>query len=104
MANGRDQEWHIAYAAYFFAWNGIILGMSFPTITWPDQSKKRGTLCRVFPENGIVALAGIINQILLGDREVPKKWRYTATRIFERLRDEHGCQEDAKKGTMRSSK
>ena len=33
---------------------------------------------------------GIVHQILLGDREVLKKQRHTAVRIFERLRDEHG--------------
>ena len=35
---------------------------------------------------------GIVNQILLDDREVLKKQRHTAVRIFERLRDEHGYQ------------
>ncbi len=33
---------------------------------------------------------GIIDQILRGDREQPRKQRHTAKRIFERLRDEHG--------------
>jgi transposase len=33
---------------------------------------------------------GIVNQILQDDREVLKKLRHTAKRIFERLRDEHG--------------
>ena len=33
---------------------------------------------------------GIVHQILQGDREVLKKQRHTAKRIFERLRDEHG--------------
>ena len=33
---------------------------------------------------------GIINQILQDDREVLKKQRHTALRIYERLRDEHG--------------
>jgi transposase len=33
---------------------------------------------------------GIIHQILQDDREVLKKQRHTAVRIFERLRDEHG--------------
>lgn len=32
----------------------------------------------------------IIDQILEADRAMPKKQRHTATRIFERLRDEHG--------------
>jgi len=36
------------------------------------------------------AFAGIIDQILESDRQVPKKQRHTAKRIFERLRDEHG--------------
>ena len=35
---------------------------------------------------------GIVNQILLDDRDVLKKQRHTAVRIFERLRDEHGYQ------------
>lgn len=35
---------------------------------------------------------GLVNQILLDDREVLKKQRHTAVRIFERLRDEHGYQ------------
>lgn len=33
---------------------------------------------------------GIIHQILMDDRQVLKKQRHTAQRIFERLRDEHG--------------
>lgn len=33
---------------------------------------------------------GIIHQILQDDREVLKKQRHTAVRIYERLRDEHG--------------
>jgi transposase len=33
---------------------------------------------------------GVIHQILQEDREVLKKQRHTAVRIFERLRDEHG--------------
>lgn len=36
------------------------------------------------------AFAGIIDQILESDRQIPKKQRHTAKRIFERLRDEHG--------------
>jgi len=34
----------------------------------------------------------IIQQILVDDRQAPKKQRHTAQRIFERLRDEHGYQ------------
>jgi transposase len=34
--------------------------------------------------------AGIVDRILESDRQVPKKQRHTAKRIFERLRDEHG--------------
>lgn len=34
----------------------------------------------------------IIQQILIDDRQAPKKQRHTAKRIFERLRDEHGYQ------------
>ena len=32
----------------------------------------------------------IIDQILIDDKDCPKKQRHTAKRIFERLRDEHG--------------
>jgi transposase len=34
---------------------------------------------------------GVIDQILEDDQTAPKKQRHTAKRIFERLRDEHGC-------------
>ena len=33
---------------------------------------------------------GVIGAILEADRQVPRKQRHTAKRIFERLRDEHG--------------
>ncbi len=33
---------------------------------------------------------GLIDAILAADRDVPRKQRHTAQRIFERLRDEHG--------------
>jgi transposase len=33
---------------------------------------------------------GVIEEILLADRDAPAKQRHTAKRIFERLRDEHG--------------
>ena len=36
------------------------------------------------------AFIGIIDAILLADKDRPKKQRHTAKRIFERLRDEHG--------------
>ena len=32
----------------------------------------------------------MIDAILEADRQVPRKQRHTAKRIFERLRDEHG--------------
>jgi transposase len=35
------------------------------------------------------AFIGIIDAILLADKDRPKKQRHTAKRIFERLRDEH---------------
>ena len=37
----------------------------------------------------IDAFLPIIHQILVDDRQAPKKQRHTAWRIFERLRDEH---------------
>jgi len=42
----------------------------------------------VSPKQG--PFVGIIRQILEDDREILKKQQHTATRIFERLRDEHG--------------
>ena len=36
------------------------------------------------------AFVGIIDAILLADKDRPKKQRHTSKRIFERLRDEHG--------------
>lgn len=36
------------------------------------------------------SFTGIIDGILAADRNVPRKQRHTAQRIFERLRDEHG--------------
>ena len=36
------------------------------------------------------SFTGIIDAILAADRDVPRKQRHTAQRIFERLRDEHG--------------
>ena len=36
------------------------------------------------------AFTGIIDGWLEGDREVHRKQRHTAKRVFERLRDEHG--------------
>ncbi len=37
----------------------------------------------------IEAFLGIIHQILVDDRQAPKKQHHTAWRVFERLRDEH---------------
>jgi transposase len=36
------------------------------------------------------AFTGVIDTILAGDKDRPKKQRHTSKRIFERLRDEHG--------------
>jgi transposase len=36
------------------------------------------------------AFTGVIDAILAGDKDRPKKQRHTSKRIFERLRDEHG--------------
>ncbi len=36
------------------------------------------------------AFTGVIDAILIADRDRPKKQRHTSKRIFERLRDEHG--------------
>jgi len=38
----------------------------------------------------LAAFTGVIDGILAADRDVPRKQRHTAQRIFERLRDEHG--------------
>ena len=36
------------------------------------------------------AFTGVIDAVLAGDKDRPKKQRHTSKRIFERLRDEHG--------------
>ena len=38
----------------------------------------------------LAPFTGVIDAILETDRQVPRKQRHTAKRIFERLRDEHG--------------
>ena len=38
----------------------------------------------------LAPFTGVIDGILEADRQVPRKQRHTAKRIFERLRDEHG--------------
>ena len=42
------------------------------------------------PAPGLSPSPGVIDAILEADRQVPRKQRHTAKRIFERLRDEHG--------------
>src|SRR5579863_2050237 len=42
------------------------------------------------PKPMLGQFVGIIEEILLADRDAPAKQRHTAKRIFERLRDEHG--------------
>jgi transposase len=49
------------------------------------QSKPR-------PKRKLAPFLPIIHQILVDDRQAPKKQRHTAERIFERLRAEHGFQ------------
>jgi transposase len=44
------------------------------------------------PKRKLAPFLPIIHQILVDDRQAPKKQRHTAKRIFERLRDEHGFQ------------
>ena len=43
------------------------------------------------PAPRLEPFTGVIDAILEADRPVPRKQRNTAKRIFERLRDEHGC-------------
>jgi transposase len=43
------------------------------------------------PRPKLGAFLATIDQILADDESAPKKQRHTAKRIFERLRDEHGC-------------
>ena len=42
------------------------------------------------PKTKLGEFIGVIDQILVDDRDAPAKQRHTAKRIFERLRDEHG--------------
>ncbi len=42
------------------------------------------------PRPKLDPFTGIIDEILLADKDRPKKQRHTSKRVFERLRDEHG--------------
>ncbi len=52
--------------------------------------QKRAPVSRPAPVLG--AFHDVIDGWLVADREVPRKQRHTARRVFERLRDEHGCE------------
>ncbi len=53
-----------------------------------EQPGYRLAAPRAKPKLG--AFLGVIDEILVSDRDAPPKQRHTARRIFERLRDEHG--------------
>jgi transposase len=50
------------------------------------------------PKRKLEPFLPMIRQILEDDRQAPRKQRHTAKRIFERLRDEHGYQQDGGEG------
>ena len=52
--------------------------------------RKRSPGSRPAPVLG--AFHDVIDGWLLADRDAPRKQRHTARRVFERLRDEHGCE------------
>ena len=52
-----------------------------------EPSGYRQRTCRPKPVLG--QFLGVIDEILIADRDAPAKQRHTAKRIFERLRDEH---------------
>lgn len=52
----------------------------------PPGYRREKSVCR--PTIG--PYTGFIDQMLLDDKQRPKKQRHTAQRIFERLREEHG--------------
>ena len=63
--------------------------------------KSPGVRDALEPQDGLYTLAqldaqttfrviGAIREVLVADRDAPRKQRHTATRIWERLRDEHG--------------
>jgi hypothetical protein len=54
----------------------------------PEPPGYRLRVARPMPKLG--AFTGVIDEILVLDRDAPVKQRHTARRIFERLRDEHG--------------
>lgn len=54
----------------------------------PPQKRSPGSR----PAPALGAFHEVIDEWLLGDREAPRKQRHTARRVFERLRDEHGCE------------
>ena len=57
---------------------------------WPTR-RRQGNRRQEPPRRPKLApLTGVIDGILEADRQVPRKQRHTAKRIFERLRDEYG--------------
>lgn len=68
---------------YHLGWHTLkkILAHDEPPGYRQKQPRKKRKFERFLP---------IVHEILVADREAPKKQRHTAWRIFQRLRDEHG--------------
>ena len=67
-------------------------GIAFETLqkilAHPEPPGYRQSVARLRPK--LEPYLGVIEEILIADRDAPPKQHHTAKRIFERLRDEHG--------------
>lgn len=67
---------------YGIHWRTLQEMLQYPAPPCYRLEKSRSSKLEAFPP--------VIDEILTGDREVHRKQRHTAKRIFERLRNEHG--------------
>ena len=58
---------------------------------WPARCRRRGRPTRPPPRQAIGPYAAVIDGWLLADRDVPRKQRHTARRVWQRLVAEHGA-------------
>jgi transposase len=81
----KELSQRAACKEYGLGWHTLkkILAHDEPPGYRQSRPREKRKLARFLP---------IIQQILMDDRQAPKKQRHTAKRIFERLREEHGYQ------------
>ena len=58
---------------------------------WPARCRRRGRRIRRGPGLRSDPYAQVIDEWLLADRDVPRKQRHTARRVWQRLVAEHGA-------------